>query len=149
MAQWSQHGLMVTKTWVLFSTWVQYVKLIPHFPAVIWVELILLKEAWNPTHSQSGEYESAKYMPPCVFHVETTECSNRTSCSQGCRVSGAAEICFCHPGYHLNTDGVTCDGRSILENTWNKLVTKVVFVCFSVCCLSPHSAVFQLYEGSK
>ncbi|XP_046357676.2 uncharacterized protein LOC124135985 [Haliotis rufescens] len=41
--------------------------------------------------------------------IQTTECSNRTSCSQGCQVSGAAEICFCRPGYHLNTDGVTCD----------------------------------------
>lgn len=39
------------------------------------------------------------------------DCLKQKNCSQLCRQTEGGAVCFCKPGYSLDSDGISCNGK--------------------------------------
>ena len=44
------------------------------------------------------------------------DCLRQKNCTQLCRQTEGGAVCFCKPGYSLDSDGITCNGKCQYHN---------------------------------
>ena len=54
------------------------------------------------------------FMRHSVPHADIDECiEGSANCDQDCTNTIGSYMCSCNPGYHLASDGRTCNGKSV------------------------------------